>query len=180
VSRLTIVLCLVMLAALAVPSPAAAAASSIVFTKGGNVWLASPDGLGAAPTHNRRRREVSLPGAITRAGDKLAFVANVNGGVGNEIRPYFGPGNIPPAPPPPPPVARCVVPRLRGLGMAAARGRLVRAHCRLGQVRTAHSARGRHGTLVVISQQPSVGATRGPNTTVSIVLAPPARKRHHR
>ena len=34
-------------------------------------------------------------GAITRAGDKLAFVANVNGGVGNEIRIYSTTGPPP-------------------------------------------------------------------------------------
>src|SRR6202011_139963 len=41
---------------------------------------------------------------ITRSGDKLAFIANVNGGVGNEIRIYKKTG-----PPPSVPVAECVV-----------------------------------------------------------------------
>jgi hypothetical protein len=41
-------------------------------------------------------------GAITRAGDKLAFVANVDGGVGNEIRIYKSTG-----PPPNAPVDEC-------------------------------------------------------------------------
>ena len=183
-------------------------------------------------------------GAITRTQDKLAFVANVQGGVGNEIRiyamngpppnvptdvcnigpntfqsirvsfspdgqslaydapdgihlvslaglpsctgladhviipggslPYFGPSDvgspapIPTAPRTPTPTA-CRVPRLHGLSLAAARGRLRRAHCRLGRVRTAHSARGRHGTLVVISQQPPAGR-RPHNRKVNVVL----------
>ena len=196
-------------------------------------------------------------GAITRAGDKLAFVANVNGGLGNEIRiyssngpppltagdpadvpvdqcnvgpnnfeslrvsfspdgqslaydapdgihvvtlagwpscsglsekliipggvdPYFGPANVPAPPPPPPPPRACKVPRLLGLGMVAVRSRLSATHCRLGHVRTAHSARGKHRTLVVISQQPPPGVTRPNNSNVSVVLGLPARKSRHR
>jgi hypothetical protein len=41
-------------------------------------------------------------GAITRSGDKLAFVANVQGGVGNEIRIYQTTG-----PPPSVPIDQC-------------------------------------------------------------------------
>lgn len=194
-------------------------------------------------------------GAITRAGDKLAFVANVGGGVGNEIRvysttgpppfasgdpsnvpvdecnigpnsfqslrvsfspdgeslaydapdgvhlvmlagwpgcaglsdrlivpggvePHFGPADVPQISPPPPP--KCDVPRLRGLGVVAARGRLVRAGCRLGRVRIVRFVRGRRGGLVVVGQEPSAGATRGANAKVSVVLGLRARRRHHR
>jgi hypothetical protein len=210
-------------------------------------WFSDPDstvqGLG--------------PGAITRSGDKLAFVANVNGGVGNEVRiysttgppplapgdplnvpvdtcnigpnnfqslrvsfspdgrslaydapdgthlvtlagypscagltdrliipggsePYFGPadvGHTSPPPPPPPTTHTCKVPNLRGLGVAAARHRLVGAHCRLGHVRTGHS---KHRHLVVTSQQPAAGATRPSNTKVNIVVGPPPHKHKHR
>jgi hypothetical protein len=200
-------------------------------------------------------------GAITRSADKLAFVANLNGGVGNEIRiyqttgpppsapidqcnigpnsfqslrvsfssdgqslaydapdgihlvtltgfpscagltdrliipggaePYFGPTDIgqstattqattttqptttthtTPA---------CKAPRLHGLSLAAARRRLLSAHCRPGHVRTAHSARDKHRGLIVLSQQPRAGATRPADTKVNIVLGLPARDPRH-
>jgi hypothetical protein len=48
-------------------------------------------------------------GAITRTADKLAFVANVGGGVGNEIRIYSatGPPPVPGGPAPSAPVDQC-------------------------------------------------------------------------
>jgi hypothetical protein len=190
-------------------------------------------------------------GAITRSGDKLAFIANVNGGVGNEIRIYAGTGpppttagqppNVPvdacnigpnrfqslrvsfspdgrslaydapdgihlvtltgfprctgltdrliiaggaepylgPAGVGPGPTAACKVPRLRGLSLAAARSRLLRSHCRLGRARATGSARNKHRALVVISQQPSAGATRSGGTKVNVVLGQPGRNPHH-
>jgi hypothetical protein len=191
-------------------------------------------------------------GAITRSGDKLAFLADVGGGTGNEIRiykstgppplaasdptnvpvdkcnsrphsyqslrlsfspdgqslaydapdgihlvtltgfpncsrltdkliipggvePYFGPAAVGQSPPPPP-AARCKVPSVLGLSLAAARRRLVGAHCRLGHVRRSRPA---HSGQVIDSQQPAAGATRPANTEVSVVLGAP-RHQHKR
>jgi hypothetical protein len=193
-------------------------------------------------------------GAITRRADKLAFVANVNGGVGNEIRiyqttgpppsapvdqcnigpnsfqslrvsfspdgqslsydapdgihlvtltgfpscagltdglivpgaaePYFGPADVSQSSTPTQTTTTttthttpsCKVPRLHGLSLAAARRRLLSAHCRSGHVRLARAARDKHRGLIVLSQQPRAGATRAPDAKVNIVLGLPARK----
>jgi hypothetical protein len=189
--------------------------------------------------------------AVTRAGDKLAFIANLNGGVGNEIRiyastgppplaagdaanapvdtcnigpnsfqsvrlafspdggslaydapdgihlislagwpscaglsdrliipggslPYFSPANV--APPLPPHAARCVVPRLRGLSLTAAKSRLRAAHCRLGRVR---SPRTRHGGLVVTSQSVPAGRRLARGSRVNVSLGTPRPRSHH-
>lgn len=209
-------------------------------------------------------------GAITRSADKLAFVANVNGGVGNEIRiyattgpppvaggpapsaptdtcnigpnnfqslrvsfspdgqslaydapdgihlvaltgwpsctsttdkliipgasePYFGPADVgPPTPGPNPgptpapgprpgPIStHCTVPRLNGLGLAAAHRRLRRAHCRLGHVRPGRSARNKHRALVIIRQEPAAGSTHPHNTKINVQLGRPHPHRSHR
>jgi hypothetical protein len=218
-------------------------------------WFSDPDqsvqGLGS--------------GAITRGGDKLAFVANVNGGVGNEIRiysstgpppetagdppnvpidqcnigpnnfqsvrvsfspdgqslaydapdgvhlvtltswpscagltdkliipggadPYFGPADVgqttttattPTTTSKPQTAARCNVPHLHGLGLAAARGRLQRAHCRLGHVRIPRSQRNQHKRLVIATQQPGAGRTGPRDTKVNVVLGLPTHEPHH-
>jgi hypothetical protein len=222
-------------------------------------WFSDPDpnvqGLGS--------------GAITRSADKLAFIANVDGGAGNEIRiysatgpppvaggptpnapvdscnlgpnnfqslrvsfspdgqsltydapdgihlltltgwptctsatdkliipgasePYFGPADVGPPTPSPTPTpgptptpephpssTQCTVPRLHGLGLAAARRLLQRAHCRLGHVRTGRSAHNRHRGLVIISQQPAAGGARPRNATVNVQLGRTAPTPHH-
>lgn len=56
----------------------------------------------------------------------------------------------------------CVVPRLKGLRLAAARRRLRRAHCRLGRTR------GSGGT--VVSQKPKPGSVRAPGRRVDLRL----------
>jgi hypothetical protein len=77
--------------------------------------------------------------------------------------------NTPPPPPPPPPPpsrVRCVVPRVIGLRLAAARTRIRRAHCRVGRVRRARSR------LVgrVIAQRPRPGVRRAAGTPVNLVV----------
>jgi hypothetical protein len=145
-------------------------------------------------------------GVITHAGDKLAFVANVDGGLGNEIRiyrtmgppldvardpsdvavdrcnigPYFGPARVGAAPPRHPVCGHrpvCKVPRLGDLSLAAARVRLRRADRLLGGARTPRHARHR---LVVVSRHPSPGGSRPANSRVNVVLGPPARQSRDR
>jgi Tol biopolymer transport system component len=68
--------------------------------------------------------------------------------------------------PPPPPKARCKVPRVIGLKLAAARRHIVKAHCRVGRVRHVHSKRvGR-----VVAQSPRAGAVRPRGTRVSLTV----------
>jgi hypothetical protein len=73
----------------------------------------------------------------------------------------------PPAPPPPPPV-RCVVPKVVGLRLPAARTRIRRAHCSVGRVRHARSARARGR---VISQRPKFGARLRRGARVNLVVS---------
>ncbi len=78
-------------------------------------------------------------------------------------------------------LAKCVVPRLKGLSGAAAKRRLLGAHCRLGKASVAkrykHSKR-----LVVSTQSVKAGSARAFGTSVSVTLkpAPPPRKKHRR
>jgi hypothetical protein len=83
----------------------------------------------------------------------------------------------PPAPPPPVPrVIRCIVPRLRGLKLAAARAALTRAGCRLGGVTRTYSPRVRAGR--VIRQRPLAGTRLTRGARVNVVLSRgPAKRR---
>ena len=77
----------------------------------------------------------------------------------------------PPPPPPPPPQARptaCVVPRVIGRRLAVARGAIRRAHCSVGRIRQARSARARGR---VVSQSPRAGARRRRGARVSLVVS---------
>jgi hypothetical protein len=65
-----------------------------------------------------------------------------------------------------PPPARCLVPRVIGLRLAAARQRLGRAHCSVGRVRTTAS---KHPGRVV-AQRPRAGANRRRGHRVSLVV----------
>jgi hypothetical protein len=68
---------------------------------------------------------------------------------------------------PPPPPVRCVVPRVIGLRLAAARKRITRANCRVGRVRRARSQR-RVGR--VIAQSPRAGTRRAAGARVNLVV----------
>jgi Trypsin/PASTA domain len=94
----------------------------------------------------------------------------------------------PPAPPPPPPappaepplpppvepqpaprVVRCVVPRLKGKTVGAARAALARAHCRLGKVTRTYSASVRFGRVVL--QRPAAGRRLAQAARVNVVVS---------
>jgi Tol biopolymer transport system component len=69
-------------------------------------------------------------------------------------------------PPPPPPAVRCHVPRVVGLRLAAARGRIVHAHCRVGRIHRVHSKRvGR-----VLRQSPRAGAVRPKGAKIALTV----------
>ena len=73
----------------------------------------------------------------------------------------------PPPPPAPPPTVKCVVPRVVGLRLAAAKTRIRRRHCRLGRVRTRRSAK-RRG--IVVAQSPKAGRRIARGSRVNLVV----------
>jgi hypothetical protein len=88
----------------------------------------------------------------------------------------------PPPPPPPPPATACVVPKLKGKSLSAARTALAKAHCRLGKV-TKPKAKKHHklGKLVVGSSKPAAGTKLADDAKVALKLSPaPKRHRHKR
>jgi hypothetical protein len=85
---------------------------------------------------------------------------------------------LPPPPPPPPPavepqpvprVIRCVVPRLTGKTVAAARVSLERGNCRLGKVTRAYSRTVRRGRIAL--QRPAAGVRLARGARVSVVVS---------
>jgi hypothetical protein len=72
---------------------------------------------------------------------------------------HVGPFVLTPAPPPPP-VVRCIVPRLTGKTLAAARTALARSRCALGRV-TKRRSRVRKGRVVAQSLRPGTRRPRG-------------------
>ena len=85
--------------------------------------------------------------------------------------PDWGPADVPaaaPGPLPPAPVAPCIVPRLKGKTLRAARRSLLARGCRLGAVRRSRSAR-RPGR--VIRQSPKAGTSRPGGTRVNVTVA---------
>jgi PASTA domain len=78
----------------------------------------------------------------------------------------------PPPPAPPPPAARhptattCVVPRLVGKSLRAARRALARRHCRMGRVRSVRSRR----VGVVLAQKPRAGMRLPRGSRVNLVV----------
>jgi hypothetical protein len=78
----------------------------------------------------------------------------------------------PPAPPPPPPPVqprRCVVPRVIGKRLQAARRAIARANCRVGRVRRARSKRVRRG--LVLAQSPRPGRRMANGARVRLVVS---------
>jgi PASTA domain len=79
----------------------------------------------------------------------------------------------PPAPPPPPPAASprpkpiCRVPRVIGQRLARARTRIRRANCRVGRLRSRHSAR-RRGRILSQSPRPRSRRVRGTRVHLTV------------
>jgi hypothetical protein len=74
-----------------------------------------------------------------------------------------------------PPATRCVVPRLKGKPVAAAKSALHSGHCGVGKVLR---PKGSKGKLVVKSSNPSPGSVRPANTRVNLKLAPHSKGRN--
>lgn len=101
-----------------------------------------------------------------------SFCNNVDGRIG-------GPGGIwldqkgsivPPPPPPPPPPAACLVPKVAGMKLKAAKKKIRAANCTVGKVRKPKGLKGK--ALVVKSSNPAAGATKPAGAKVHLKLGP--------
>jgi hypothetical protein len=72
---------------------------------------------------------------------------------------------------------RCIVPRLVGDRLPAARRALAHAHCTLGKVRRRHS---HNGTLIVARQEFKAGTRLARRTPIGVTLAPAKKRRYRR
>jgi hypothetical protein len=72
-------------------------------------------------------------------------------------------------PPPPPPAKKCVVPKLKGKTLKAAKRSLKSHHCTLGKVKHAFSSKVKKGK--VISQKPKAGKHLKHNAKVSVTVS---------
>ena len=77
-------------------------------------------------------------------------------------------------PPPPPPPRRCVVPRVVGLKLNAAKTRIRRARCRVGRVTRRFSSRRKRGK--VIAQSPRAGRRFAVGHRVNLVVGKGPRR----
>jgi hypothetical protein len=117
----------------------------------------------------------------TGTGTKQIVVAAAQGPSGPTTGPS-GPTGPTGTTGPPPPKPKCVVPKLKGKTLAAAKRALKAHHCRLGKVR--RPKRHKHSKpvkLVVLAQSRRAGAKLPQGTKVNVRLGPaPKRHRRHR
>jgi len=69
---------------------------------------------------------------------------------------------------PPPPAVRCVVPKVAGLRLTLAKGKIRRAHCSVGAVRRKRTRRARPG--VVLAQKPNARVIRRRGYPVRLIV----------
>jgi PKD repeat protein len=85
-------------------------------------------------------------------------------------------------PTPTPAVQHCIVPKLKGLSLRAAKNKLARAHCKLGKVKKPKLRKGtkKKPKLVIVKQSPA-NRTLPAGTRVNVTLAPKKKPkpRHH-
>jgi uncharacterized repeat protein (TIGR01451 family) len=84
----------------------------------------------------------------------------------------------PPAGPPPPPTKtppNCVVPKLRGQNLKAVKRKLAAAHCKLGKVKRAYSAKVKRGK--VVNQSPKAGRKLANGAKVNVTLSRGPRRK---
>jgi hypothetical protein len=79
--------------------------------------------------------------------------------------------------PRPPKKVHCVVPKLKGLSLKAARRALRKAHCALGTVKRPKHVK-RHQTLVVVAQSRKPHTRRARGTKISVRLGPAPKRKH--
>jgi hypothetical protein len=108
--------------------------------------------------------------ALSASGRLVIFesdASNLVGGDTNEFTDVFvhEPGATPPPPAPP---VRCVVPKVIGMRLAAARKRILRANCSVGTVRRARAKPKKAGK--VLSQSPRARSVRARGAKVNLVV----------
>ncbi|MFI5250511.1 MAG: PASTA domain-containing protein [Gemmatimonadales bacterium] len=128
---------------------------------GGEITRIAPDGSTTGFTTETSKTspagdpENEGPYAIAAGHDGNLWYANTAGNRIARVHVAALPGASP---------SRCVVPRLIGKTLNAARKSLARAHCRLGAVRHTGTAKGNH----VASQRPAPGARLRPHGAVEV------------
>jgi len=146
------------------------------------------NGTGLAPSHTYTAQgtyNVTVTATLTDSGATatahrsitITPALPVSGGGGG------GGGNPQPQPQPPAPtpaVTPCVVPRLAGLSLSAARRKLSRAHCKLGKVKKPKLKKSakKKPTLVVARQSPAAGRKLANGSKVNVTLTVKKPKRH--
>jgi hypothetical protein len=125
----------------------------------GATWTVAPARLGALSPSSGGRTTFTA-GSAAGGGSVVATAAGVSGRA--LIRVTAAP-------------SRCVVPKLRGRTLRAAKQALRRRHCVLGTVRHAYSRVVRRGR--VVSQKPLPGAHRRAGRKVSVILSRGRRRR---
>ncbi|HEX6459329.1 MAG TPA: PKD domain-containing protein [Thermoleophilaceae bacterium] len=84
-----------------------------------------------------------------------------------------------PVPLPAPAVQHCIVPKLKGLSLSAAKRKLAHAHCKLGKVKKPKFRKGTKKRKLVIVKQPKANKMLPAGTKINVTLAP-AKPKHHR
>ena len=142
----------------------------------GQDYVATSGTLTFAPHERTHTVDVTVNGGS--GSDATTFFLNLsNESSGTLVRQQatvtISPSASPP--PPPPPVHHCVVPRVVGLRLAAARTRIRRAHCRVGKVTRKTSVRRKTGR--VLAQSPRPGRRFAAGHKVALVVGRGPRKR---
>jgi hypothetical protein len=113
--------------------------------------------------------------------DNVSFCENVenriggDGGIWLEQKGTVVPPQPPPTnPPPPPPAPVCIVPKLAGKTLKAAKKQIRAANCTVGKVRKPQRPKGKKGpwVLVVKSSNPAAGTTKPLYGKVHLKLGP--------
>ena len=104
--------------------------------------------------------------ATTRAATTTAAISATSGTSATSATAPQPPPPPPPSPPTPP--TRCRVPRVLGLRLGAAKTKIRRAHCAVGNVRRVRSGRSLRGR--VVSQSPRPGTIKRRNFPVKLAV----------
>lgn len=74
--------------------------------------------------------------------------------------------------PPPPPPTRCLVPRLKGKKLGAAKRAIKKAHCRVGRVKKVRSKRKYEGRVISQKPRPGTQLRNGAKVSVAVGIGP--------
>ena len=109
------------------------------------------------------------PSGLDADNDGVACEDNPSPSGAEAIPAEPSPQPVAPPPPPPPPPPMCTVPSVVGVALAPAKSSLTAAHCGLGTVSRAYSARYKSG--LVISQSKTKGSVVSNGSRVNLVVS---------